>query len=700
MQRWASAMTRTTYVPLERPDIEHRLHEFVRRLVAALVEEPVRLTVATEVGRLLVEGHFTGPDSLGSTTALLGPHLLEHPEVRGIDSPAHKVVAVLGELAAGYSVAMREQVLDRQEQLNRALLSAKNKAERDLRASEARLREIFAGSALGIVITDVRNEIEEVNEAFATMLGAPPEELTALNLLDLVHPEETDTLRECYARLLAGEIPRIQEYARFVDLTGEPVWGRISASLLDLQGGPRSLVTMVEDVTDQNLLQEEFSRQTLHDVLTALPNRQFLISHLERVLARAEPDALITLCHVGLDGLTVINHGLGHTAGDFLLREVGRRLTAAVDGERAMVARLGGDEFAILIENGDETPDPGALSTAISAELTEPAYYRENGLAVSACIGIVQRIARHIVVTELLRDADITLHRTKSTGNGQWSLFDSRQDEVHREHYRLAASMPGALEMGEIRVEYQPMARVADGEVVGVEALLTWEHPEVGALDHAQCLSLANETGLIGQLGGWLLDEACRQALLWQEEFEDAPPLVINLTTDQACDPDLPRRVRRLLDETRYDPRKLWIGFPAGALVRSDREGGENAALLRELGIVILISDFGASYLDLHCLRLLPDAPVRISNRLLAELTAVPCDDTVTSEAVTGVVKLVHRAGRTAMVGEIRTAEQAEWIVELKADVVQGPYLVPCTDAQAITKALRDQRRGRAGESD
>ncbi|APU13300.1 putative bifunctional diguanylate cyclase/phosphodiesterase [Actinoalloteichus fjordicus] len=695
VRRWASAMTRTTYVPLERADIERQLHTFLNRLVGALAAEPFSTVVATDMGRLLVEGHFTGPDSLGSTTALLGPQLLDEPRLRGVDRLPHKVVALLGELAAGYSVALRDQVLDRQEQLNRALLSAKNKAERDLRASETRLREIFAGSALGIVISDVHNEIEEVNEAFATMLGSPQEALTELNLLDLIHPEEIDTVREYYARLLAGEVPRIQEYARFTDPSGEPVWGRISATLLfDFQGGPRGLVTMVEDVTDQNLLQEEFSRQTLHDVLTALPNRQYLVSHLERVLARAKPDALITLCHVGLDGLTVINHGLGHTAGDFLLREVGSRLTSAVRGERAMVARLGGDEFAILIENTDETPDAGALSAAISSELTEPAYYRENGLAVSACIGIVQRIARQIVTTELLRDADITLHRTKSVGNGQWSLFDSRQDEVHREHYRLAASMPGALEMGEVRVEYQPMARVADGEVVGVEALVTWDHPEVGTLDHAQCLSLANETGLIGQLGGWLLDEACRQGLRWQREFDDAPPLVINLTTDQACDPDLLRRVRRLLDETQYEPAKLWLGFPAGAVSRSDREGGENAALLRELGIVILISDFGTSYLDLHCLRLLPDAPVRISNRLLAELTADPCEDSVTSEAVTAVVKLVHRAGRTAMVGEIRTAEQAEWIIELKADVAQGPYLVACTDAETLTQALRDQRRG------
>ncbi|AOS62107.1 putative bifunctional diguanylate cyclase/phosphodiesterase [Actinoalloteichus hymeniacidonis] len=685
-------MTRTTYIPLERSDIERQLGRFLDRLRAALRVEPFATTVGTEVGHQLVDGHFTGPDSLGRTTELLGPHLLDDPELATVDQLPRKVVALLGELAAGYAVAMREQVLDRQEQLKRALLSATNRAENDLRERETRDRELFAGSAFGLAIGSMENEIEEVNAAFAEMLGTSPHDLVGLNLLDLLHPEETTTFRELYIRLVAGEIPRIYEYARFNHPAGEPVWGRISATLLrNFHGQARGLVAWVEDVTDHNLLQEEFSRQTLHDVLTGLPNRQFLLSHLERVLGRCEHDDLITLCHVGLDGLTVVNHGLGHQAGDLLLSEVGNRLISAVAGERAMVARLGGDEFAVLIENTEQTPDAGTLCAVIAAELTEPAYYREHGLAVSACIGIVQRIAGHTVPTELLRDADITLHRTKSTGNGQWNLFDSRQDEVHREHYRLAASMPGALEMGEIRVEYQPLARVADGEVMAVEALLTWEHPEVGPLDHAQCLSLANETGLIMQLGGWLLDEACRQGLGWQREFEDAPPLLINLTADQACDPDLLRRVHRLLDETGFAAEKLWIGFPANAVSQPDREGTENAQLLRELGIVILLSEFGVSYLDLHSLKMLPDAPVRVSNRLLAELAADPCEDSVTSFAITGIVQLLQQAGRTTMVGEIRTAAQTAWATEVKADIAQGPYLMPCTDAASITQALRDR---------
>lgn len=255
---------------------------------------------------------------------------------------------------------------------------------------------------------------------------------------------------------------------------------QLTVSVLhDATQEPRCLVTMVADLTEVHLLHGWLNHQTLPDLQTGLPNRQYFVSHLEEVLGCLEPSAVLTLLYLDLDGFSVINDGLGHRYGDQVLSMVARRLESVVADQQAIVARIGADEYAILIQPGNSIPEVSQLAETINTELAEAIYHDDIGVAVTARIGVVQRQAGGMEPGELMRAASATLRRLRGSGR-QWALFDTDSDAADRAELRLAAGMPGALETGELQVQYRPVAALADGRLAGIEALLTWHHLELG----------------------------------------------------------------------------------------------------------------------------------------------------------------------------------------------------------------------------
>ncbi|MDQ3886742.1 MAG: diguanylate cyclase, partial [Actinomycetota bacterium] len=304
---------------------------------------------------------------------------------------------------------------------------------------------------------------------------------------------------------------------------------QLAASVLhDAEQASRYLATIVEDITDLHLLEDRLNHQALHDVQTGLPNRQYFVSHLEKVHGLLEPPAVLTLLHLDLDGFSAINDGLGHHFGDRLLDVVARRLESVVAGQQAMVARLGNDEYAVLLKPGDPIPDIGALAETINNELAEPVYLDKIGIAATASIGVVQRQAGDTEPFELLRDASATLRRLRGRGKRQWAMFDPSIDAADRATLRLAAVMPGALETGELQVDYQPVVALNSGRWMGVEAVLSWQHPQLGLLSQQRCRQVMEQTGVVHAAGQWLLHTAAGVARSWhRRRGEGVPPLVV-----------------------------------------------------------------------------------------------------------------------------------------------------------------------------
>ncbi len=661
-------------------EIHRYLSDLVQRLVAALSGSMVDTRAASEVGARLVASGYTGQQSLSRTVEVLARALPAAAEGAAAGPLADRVVDLLGALVAGYTEALRHRIFDQQEEVMQALLTAQRDTQRDLRASEARFREVFTSSAAGIAISDPAARIVQTNPSLEALLGYPSGELSGLKLSELIAPRDWPALQQRYQRVLVGQDLRFRMQLRLHRQDGETVWAFLAVSALrDDEQTPRYLVSMVEDITELQLLQEQLAHQALHDLQTGLPNRQYFISHLEAVLEQLAPSATITLLHLDLDGFSVINDGLGLGFGDRVLDMVARRLESVVANQQAMVARLGGDEYAILIQHSKLALDVGQLAETINSTLAEPMYLDEVGVALTANIGVVQRQASRVMPAELLRAAGATLHRLRGRGVRQWTLFDAETDAAERSELRLAAGMPGALETGELRVDYQPVVALDGGRLVGVEAVLSWQHPELGVLSHQRCVQLAEQTGVVHAVEQWLLRTAAEQAQSWLQRMGGGmPPMVINLTQYQAQDPDLVAQVKAVLAQTGLPPAELELRVPVPAMrtltgtpageARGDAE--DNLRVLAELGLRTALHDFGGSIGELACLVELPVHAVRIAQPVARQLANTP--SALPARALRIIVAMLRTTGISVVASGVDTQESANSWRAVGADCAVG----------------------------
>jgi diguanylate cyclase (GGDEF)-like protein/PAS domain S-box-containing protein len=660
-RKWAYVLHSTVFLPHSQERLEQELLGLLDELCAAVFSDPAQ---ARQVGDKLVELGCEGGEALPCTMDTLGKGLFALPEFRPVERFAEPIALGLGALASGFSEAVRGRTFQQQETMKMSLLKAVRDANWNLKASEARFDEVVTSSASGIMITDLDGRLVRVNGAIADILGYTATELTEKRLFDLVHPEYAPILQDDFRKLLDGRKDRLKQPQQLLRSDGDVARITLTASLLRSdEDSPSHFVTVVEDGTELMLLQGELNRQALHDVLTGIPNRQFFSTYLESALRRAHPEYGVTLIHLDLDAFAMICNGLGREVGDHLLKTVAQRLRSVVADETAMVARFDGDEFGILVENKENTPGITKLVSDINNELSEPVYVDGHGVAVSASIGVVHRPPRDSEPSELLRAADFTLRRAKSAGRGQWELFHAEQDASDRQTYTLAAEMPGAWENGQISVVYRPVVDLTDRRLVGVEALLQWEHPRLGTLPHQRCVELAEQTGLILPLGEWQLRLASQQVGWWGQRHE--LPLVMSLTPHQSSDADLVGRVVRAVAA----PELLVAGMPSGAL-RSP-EAADNFRVLGDMGVHTVLDDFGTAPDELAVVEDLPVQSVRIASHLVAR-QAQSSINAPLSVGLMALVPLVQRAGADVTVDGVNSRGQANWWRVVGADRAMG----------------------------
>ncbi|MEV6876748.1 EAL domain-containing protein [Amycolatopsis sp. NPDC051128] len=666
-RKWASLLSRVTVVSPGREELDRELRDMLDTLCECLHSMSSDATRAERVGARLVALGYVGEPGLRSTLDVLGKGFAALPEFQPADRFAERIVLTLGALSCGFLLAHERSVLGLQETMHLSLLKAVRDAQWNLKESEARFEQVVTSSASGIALVAVDGRIVRANAALAEMLGRGPAELTGAVLYDVVHPDTVGLLREAMTALLDGGRERIRQSQRLLRGDGDVARISLTASLLrDAEDRPGHFVVVVEDGTELMLLRGELSRQALHDVLTGLPNRQYFGTHLETALRRADPVYGVTLFHVDLDAFGMVCNSLGRRAGEQLLVHFAQRLRVVMARERAMIARFHSDEFGILVENTAETPDIAAIVRAINDELAEPFFIDGHGLALSASAGVVHRPERGIDPIELLRQADQTLRRAKTRRRGQWKMFDREADAHDRRTQALAVGMAGAWENGRIGVRYRPMGRLADGEVAGVEARLHWDRPDETALSHECCLELAEPTGLVLPLGDWMLRAAARQGEWWRQSAGFSLPMVVGLTAHQVSDEALGTRVTRLLADTGLSPGQLTLGVPAGALAVSGVI--ENVTALADLGVHVMLDEFGLGPDDLRAIEDLPVGIVRVDRRL-AEWQAWS-----DSTFLGALVPLVRQVGATLVVDGIHTEDQAKWWRAAGAELATGDY--------------------------
>ncbi len=696
-ERWAQAVYRTAYSPVPGAELVPMFEGFVAQLVGALLSAPFSAMPAEQVGAALVDARFTGPTSLRASVDALSRPLLSIGAMAGVDDASTKIVSLLAGLCAGYAAATREWLFAQQEQVKQALLRAMSQARLDLAISEARFKEIFTRSAVGIAISNPDGQVLEVNPRMAEILGYHPGELEGRALTDFFHADEVADLSASYQGLFERDGERFRKRRRLIRSDGQTAWVYLLVSVLrEGNEGPGLHLTMVEDVSDLHLLQGRVSFQTLHDALTGLPNRQHLLSRLEGMLGERTQfgphGQYVALYLLDLDGFSIINNGLGMDEGDRLLKDVAKRLESlfaqdSVESDDTLVARVGGDEFAVLIRTVG-SPDVLATVEAINEELAEPLHLADGGIAVSASIGVAHSPVGEITAPELLRAADVTLRRIQSTGKRQWAVYDRYRDKGERAKLRLAAALPGALEFGELVAEWVPWRLLATNQPAGAAIQLRWNHPEQGPIGYEECVELAEQTGASLPVGEWMLNALCEQIKKWRDQFGVDVPCGLGLTVLQASDPDLVGIVDTALARAELAPNVLWLGLPIQALATDETEAYDNLDLLSGLGVGVVLTEVGSVAGGLARMDDLPVAGIELSPWFVRKVAAAR-PGSLTLRAAESMIKLAADAGYATVVPDVRTAEEADYWRSVGAQGASGPHFGPPMSADEMGQLIK-----------
>jgi len=562
------------------------------------------------------------------------------------------------------------------------------------------LRALVEGSPDAIARFDSDLRLVAVNEATVRGFRIPRERLLGRHPSELGYPPD---LAEYLTASLRRTIDTggVHTFELHEDRFGSWRWYESTAvPEFDPDGEVRHVVVSTRDITNRKRAEDALAHQVVHDDLTSLPNRQGLVVDLNRTLERqrrtGKPAALLM---ADLDHFKVVNDSLGHAAGDGLLVDVARRLRGALRPHDTL-ARLGGDEFVVLLDELDDEMEPARVADRLVHALRDPVQVRDHELLTTVSIGIVVTAGDGMDDPgALLSNADAAMYLAKERGRDRYEFFDDAVRRRVDDRLQLEGALRHSVERDELRVHYQPEIDLRSGSVIGVEVLVRWEHKERGCLAAAEFIRVAEETGQIGRIGAWVLDETCAQLARWRREHGNEGFVVsMNVSPAQLADRDFPELVRDTMARHCVGPDELMLEVVETAVMANTPTVHRNLDVLgRELGIEFAIDDFGTGYSSLAYLKRFPARVLKIDRGFVAGLPYDPHDRGI----VIGLVALARALGIRTTAEGVETEWQASALRDLGVDAAQGFLYSKAVPAGEITKilvadrALAPSRNGR-----
>lgn len=545
---------------------------------------------------------------------------------------------------------------------------------RELAESDARYQRTIEGANDGIWDWDLRTGKVFYSTRWREMVGLEPSaRLDSIEAwIDRVHIDDRPALRNALDRHLTGGVPQLVcEYRVQHRTSGNIRWMLARAQAIrDASGQPIHLAGSQSDITERRRAEERLEHAATHDSLTGLVNRALLNDRLTRLIAHRKryPDSSFAVLYLDVDRFKVVNDGLGHVVGDELLFAVARRLESCV---RAVdtVGRIGGDEFVVVLEAAGGEEGAKAVANRILAELRRPVILGEYELATSASIGLVLVTQDYTSPVAILRDADIAMYRAKATRSG-YAVFDPSMQSRAHDVLTLQSSLRTATERNELRCHYQPLVDLADHRVCGFELLLRWFHPQRGTIQPYDFIPLAEESGLIVEIGDWVLAEACNRLKTWADAGVrlDNVVLAVNVSAQQFRNGKLPATIQRLLSSTGVPARCLELELTETTLMESVEGSAESLRALKDIGVRLALDDFGTGFSSLSYLHRFPIDRVKIDRSFISDVDSLASR----REIVRAVVSLGKSLHLDVVAEGIETPGQLEVIRSLGCRTVQG----------------------------
>ena len=547
---------------------------------------------------------------------------------------------------------------------------------------DAALRRLVATNLIAVLFTDLAGNILSADESFLNILG-----YTADNLPPTIHeltpPEHHRLDEEAFEKLMAfGACAPFEKDLIKHDGSQLPVL--FGAALHE-----EEIAWFVIDLSQNKQTQEKLNHLAYHDALTDLPNQVLFKDRLKQAISLSHRNnQMQAVMLLNIDRFKTINDSLGYTAGDRLLQSVAQRLTSCVR-ESDTVARFGGDEFAILLTQIPRAQDAANVARAIKNSLDQAFLFDDQEIFVSSSIGISIYPNDGRDTGGLLKTAGVALDRAKSEGGNSYQFYTAGGTTRALRQLVLESNLRSGVERSEFFLHYQPQVAIKDFHLVGMEALVRWQHPSLGLLYPGEFIPLAEESGIIISLGDWILRAACAQNKAWQDAGLTPMRLSVNFSARQFQQPGFIADINQILKDTNLDPRWLELELTESSIMKDPEEAIEKLHELKLMGIKVAIDDFGTGYSSLNYLKRFPIDTLKIDKSFVSDVCKDPHDTSI----VRAIINLGHALDLTVIAEGVETKEQLQYLSALECDAVQGFLFSKALSTRAFEELLVEQAR-------
>jgi diguanylate cyclase (GGDEF)-like protein/PAS domain S-box-containing protein len=555
----------------------------------------------------------------------------------------------------------------------------------NLKSSEARFRSLVQNSSDVITLLDEQGRISYVSPAVEKLLGFETGSLLNTTLWKVLHPEDLNTANLTFQTLLRTDFGQELLSGRWRHTDGSYRYMETILSNQLADPNVRAVVLNTRDVTERKTLEDRLRHQAHHDPLSGLSNRSLFKDRVASSLAQHRDDrGSLAVLFLDLDDFKHVNDSLGHAAGDLLLLAVAGRLQECV-GPSDTVARFGGDEFAILLDSIPDDAYPIAVAERILGAFRLPLKTGGIEMIAAFSIGIAISTPKSRDPEEFLRNADVAMYRAKGHGKRTYEVFELSMHAAALERLEMENDLRLAIERNELLIEYQPIVWIGSEQVYGVEALVRWKHPTKGMVGPDRFIPLAEETGMIGAIGAWVLEESCKEVRSWDVAFPDRQlRLGVNLSVRQLQRRNIVNEVRQILKRTGFAADRLTLEITESAVIREGEETSLVLQRLRAAGMKVAIDDFGTGYSSLSYLARFPIDVIKI-DKAFVKASGRGAKNSALLRAIVG---LGHSLGVEIVAEGIETRQQAR-ILEPLGCRGQGYYFSKSVNGAAIMAILR-----------
>ena len=586
---------------------------------------------------------------------MVGAFSLYAAETGAFDEPArHLLVEMASDIT--YALGVYADTAERQ------------RVERALSASEQQLHAIFDGATDGIVLADAESKkLLMANKSFLNMLGYSLEEVPRIGVLD-IHPEQDlPNVIEQFEKQLRGEI-LLAAMIPVLRKDRSVFYADINSTPVNVDGKP-CLVGVFRDITERKQAEERIEHLARFDLLTGLPNRALLNDRVRYAISMAQRnDEHLALMFIDLDRFKDINDTLGHDVGDELLLQVAARLKSAVRDEDT-VARLGGDEFILLLPGTDNQGAANVAGKMLSI-FAQPHQVGGQEVVVTPSIGIAMYPGDGKSFDELSKSADIAMYRTKQAGRNDFSFFAQEMQVDASRALLLSNALRHALQLGQLQLHYQPQVSLSDGKLIGAEALLRWQHPELGVISPGEFIPIAEDSGQIIAIGDWVLRTAVRQLKDWMDDGMKPMVMAVNLSALQFRYANFPDRVTQILEEAGLAPQYLELELTEGVTMDDPLLAIATMNDLNGRGVRMSIDDFGTGYSSLSYLKQFKVYKLKIDQSFVRDISSDKGDKAI----VGAIISMASSMGLQTIAEGVETAEQLAFLRLQGCNEVQGYY--------------------------